>query len=701
MLRGTAQRFFPGITSPSGKALAERFLFLLLLSLLLFSALHFSTSDYPEFDGAMNFQVSKNLAEGKGYVTTYKDVKANIQTGPTLILPAALWFKFFGVSKFTTQLTNLIYLLGLILVVVGIAARYYSVPGWYALIALLAVPELFKFSLHGYGEAIAAFFTLAGFTFLVPALSGEKRQSAFCGISFGLAAVTKTLSLVSLGALAVFMVPYSLVVFKETPKRFLIRRWLIIATLFLILPLLFECVKVLQYGWQEYANQLATIVSSIGRQQGFGGLQESNAHPLLARLVSAMESMSEEFAVPQSWLYVYLGVLVVLVILFARRSLPAGPRFVLYSSVIYFLMGLVWWHFFTGQQWWRRIFQFYIVFVPAASFALFQWVRVVWLKLRSAKMRVEAESLGSLLVLGLLAYQILLGSTTNVQSANSRAVGDPDHVNAQIDSMLVNVAALPPRTALLVDLWWQAPIVSLFSNREDDIHDYRDDKVVLESFLHRKPVYFLLTYHEKTYDSIHYQSIYSTLKPAIRAQTSDYALCEISPGMYSQLVSGQISASRVCNFMAATLSDEENRSRIARWSPIIDFSKGDYQDQLCTGWYSLEQSDGIGYRWIWRTASCFLPSPQKYQRLTLSVYALLDRIPGDTQSVSVLMNDQMLLTHQIDKNRTTISLSAPLMSTDVDSAAVCTITVRVNTSIPPTSGDLRELGLIVSRIGFE
>jgi len=674
---------------------------LVLLAILVGNAAAICVSRYPEFDGAMNFQVAKNIIEGKGYATTYQGVKANIQTGPTLIVPTALFFKFFGISKFSSQLTNLLYFLAFVGVLVHFCRSYFRIPASFVLVAIVALPEIFQFSLFGYGEVIAAFFTLAGVCLLPSALRRPKWYSFLVGCVLGLAAVTKALSFFSLGVLLIVAICLVRALNKEITLKSLLVSWIWIMTGFFVIPALFELYRLSSLGPSEYVAEVAQISSSIKTKQGFGGTQLT--HDLVSNFSEGAEVLSNEFGTPAPLLYMELAAITVLGVWSGKKVVGWEGKLVLYSLIIYFVLGMFWWHFLTAQQWWRRIFLFYLIFLPVISIVL----RDVAVGLREFILNRRAkppfEWIGFAVVIILLLFPTSVTSYYNAVWNIDQTVADPDAADSQVDSVLSRMAVLSPNSTFLVDEWWQGPIVALFSGRGEHFYDYRSHARVFKAYRLKSPVFFLLTYQEKKFDPKSYANLYDQLKEEIVFRTNDYALVNISPLTYYKLMSGQIPSNEICQLIQEHINADNNPTTIKAWSRMLDFSKGGFQDQLCDSWFSLEQGAGGGFRWMGRTGSAFLPLGTEFKpkHLVIELFPVLDQVLGNSQHLKIFFDNHRIFQAKISENKQPKTYRISLGdSLSLDEKVAC-VSLEIENTISPTDQDVRELGIIISKIGLE
>ena len=157
---------------------------------------------YPSFDGAMNLNVASSLARGDGYGFRYDSVfPFPAQTDGPLVLPAALLFRMFGISRVTAQAVGVAYLTGFI-VLVPVLLRRAGLPPWAAIAAAaacLAMPGASEYGLDGYGEIPMLCWMLAAL--LAAARAVEQSRPAaglfiLSGLLFGVSVLTKTVALI-------------------------------------------------------------------------------------------------------------------------------------------------------------------------------------------------------------------------------------------------------------------------------------------------------------------------------------------------------------------------------------------------------------------------------------------------------------------------------------------------------------------------
>ncbi len=131
----------------------------------------------------------------------------------------------------------------------------------------------------------------------------------------------------------------------------------------------------------------------------------------------------------------------------------------------------------------------------------------------------------------------------------------------------------------------------------------------------------------------------------------------------------------------------------------IDFSSGDFFEQLGQGWYERESNGSEGFRWMSQRASVFL-FPKGHERL-LEIRGAVPNVQGvrrGTLKLRIYQNKNLLLAKRWSKPEE-FQLRIPI---SLPSGRACRFDFRLNSTIcPARSGigqDTRELGMILSQI---
>ena len=335
------------------------------------------------FDGAMNLEVSRSLAEGQGPRRLYDFndyFPHGVQTKEPYVLLGALVFKLFGVGPFQTQLPNVLFLLSLCLVFFIAIRRFFdSASALTAILLLLSAPLMLQYGLNGYGELPTLAFGVMALalvswpgaidrTFLIRCL--------FAGLAAGMALATKTV-----GAILVCAVGLTLLirVLAESDRKF---RWVIGTTsLFVlgaILPLaLVELWRLATLGQDGYLTWWRVEREGILYQAGVGPTTES---------ISLYDKVSKHFSllareIGRSNLATFCLLATPLLYGLARlirQDVPASRRWWLLGLLAVATCYVIWWMAITPTEkaWLRRIYIGLVCLSSIGAIALVESLRM-------------------------------------------------------------------------------------------------------------------------------------------------------------------------------------------------------------------------------------------------------------------------------------------------------------------------------------
>lgn len=461
-------RLLRGFAAPRDSvAWARMALILMLVAACIAGAARLATwsaTKQASFDGAMNLEVARSLAEGHGYKRMYdgrSGFSHEIQSRAPFILPAAAIFYAFGVGVWQSQLTNLLYLAGFALVIFALVRRVASLEWGLAAVAFcLWIPGIRDIAMNAYGEVPA----LAWWLGAVLVLTADRDRAPGAGRMFwagllaGMAVLTKTVLAIGLVAL----VPIFLAQFATRRD---LRAW--IAGLFafaagLVLPVAaYELAHLAAVGnvalWHAWLKDEAhTIHMQAGTAGGFG-----DTRGVASKIVVHSKVLSENTGVPRLLLPFWIGGPIVLALLALRFIKSVPMRAALWSLVVFVAIYFAWWLGFTptAKAWYRRIFNGVLVL----EMLLVVVSAILW----TASARVRQIKLGA----AALVASVAMAALQVPVIAASIDFNAEDHED--IDSLredLAAVARVPADETIFAVGWYSAPALSVYSGRRfDDI----------------------------------------------------------------------------------------------------------------------------------------------------------------------------------------------------------------------------------------
>ncbi len=424
------------------------------------------------FDGGLNAQTARTLAERHRYATTYRglhDFDHRVQTGPTVIVPTAVAFRLFGVNNTTAQLTSLVYLVLLFLLSVllswklsGPLAAYLTVP------VLLATPRLFDLGLRLYGEVPALVFLLAGLLLLHRYLSSPAAWTALLiGAALGLAVLTKFQMLLPVSVVAGIAWGLHIRGLSSSRSHRAIAFGGFLAAL---VPMEIAKLHVLSaptylQWWRTMLGRSVAQGTSFRMPHTVTGFEKPLVHlDLLARKMSLPPVLAV--------LFVVLPPLLLAILLWCRRE-DSGPSGTARAVTLIALAGAglsltAWWLFLspTSHTWLRRVFDGLVLLEILGVLVLVDLASLLWSRGRDPAGCEAPRPLPRWLVPTAI---ILLGQVYSVLAWNRIPVLDrqvsASPARAATAAMVSAVNALPMDATIYAKGWYEAPVIAALTGR--------------------------------------------------------------------------------------------------------------------------------------------------------------------------------------------------------------------------------------------
>lgn len=451
--------------------LLRRMVLVVLIAIALIGGARLTMSAWTQpvsFDGAMNLEVARSLAEGHGYNRMYGDhggFSHEIQTRAPYILPAAAVFATFGVGLWQAQFVNLLYVAAFVVLCFLLLRRWASWRWGLAAVAIvLATPGIEDIGLNGYGELPAATWWMGSLLVLYTpqhdrAVPWQRAFSA--GVLIGIAIVTKTVLLIGFAATGVVFV-------YGQSRRSPHWRPVVAACAAFAFG---ACLPALAHEWARahslgglagwngwFAEEWQSINMQAGTTTGF-----SDSATPVARILVHFGLLATSIGVPAwlllAWIVASAGLLVAAI----RKRTDAAISPVLLTLATFALIYFVWWLAITPTQkaWYRRIFDGVIalelLFVSAGA--------AVW------RNRARPNGVAGVVQI-VVAFVIVALQAAIVRSglaADRWPTSAPSRILAE---NLAAVAALPSDALLYGIGWYSNPAIALYSGRtSEDLAD--------------------------------------------------------------------------------------------------------------------------------------------------------------------------------------------------------------------------------------
>jgi hypothetical protein len=512
------------------------------------------------FDGAMNLEVARSLAEGNGYQRLYENrtgFSHEIQSRAPFILPAAAAFAAFGIDIWQSQLTNLLYVFALALLVFLLVRRWTSWPSGLTAAALcLWTPGLREIGMNGYGEVPALVWWLAAL--LVLCRADDARASPWrvfgAGVLVGIAILTKTV--LAIGLVAIVPVLVATAGTNGSRSRSLALALIAFAAGVLLPLVLYEFAHVVAIGdvprWRAWLDdEMHAIRMQAGTAKGF-----HDTHGVGTKLLVHAGVLAENIGLPLPLLPLWLAAPFALAMLGRRWFASEHARAIVGALALFAAIYFLWWLGFTPTEkaWYRRIFNGVVVLEILLALMLAAGAR---------RSRTERSSRAPIVVaIAAIALQVPL-----VWSARHALHASDFASRRQLRADLALLAKVPDRARVFGAGWYSAPILALYSGRSfGNLTTTTPAELVASS-----PFYLALD------------------APAMAADAGDYWLAR-----YANRDVGRSDTLRLVELDARSLRDPFDGVTVDQnaLKDRVDFHDADYPYL-----FGFQDREGDGWRW--------------------------------------------------------------------------------------------------------
>ena len=416
------------------------------------------------FDGAMNLEVSRSLAEGTGPRRLYdfnEYFAHGVQTKEPYILVGALVFKLLGVGVIQAQLPNLCFLAAMCVIAFLVVRRLFDLGTAIAVVAvLLATPMMTQYGLNGYGEVPSFAFGLAAIALLawpVPIAQNFLAKCLFAGVLAGLALTTKTVGAIQVGAVGLTLL-YRVATESTSPKLDLLRG---VPVLLVGVALPVALIEGWKWNWlgtagyiQWWSDERTGILYQAGLQPGakhaslFGKVQ-THFGMLASELKRGHLATLGMLVLPLAFAATFVGD--------RTRSSAARTWFVGLAAIS--ACYVMWWLGVTPTEkaWLRRIYIGLLCLSIIGTIAMLVSAKAVLFG-TSAKKRV-LHGLAFLAFFALYAPPVLRAANGNLSIEPRQSLADTLTASRY-------VAGLDKDAAIFAYGWYAAPTIALQSGRE-------------------------------------------------------------------------------------------------------------------------------------------------------------------------------------------------------------------------------------------
>lgn len=651
-----------------------------------------STTSVFSFDGAMNAQVARNLNRGLGYASSYPSqilFDGKIQTGPTVLLLVAMFFRVFGESFFSGLLVNALYLFLTAVTLFYLLRRCLGLAYIYTFLVLLAFTltyELFSYGFGLYGEIPALSFLFLSIIFISKFFrSRSPYYILLSGLALGFSVLTKIVMLISLPSILLVFLANSLGEAKSVGHfrkvvcwfQMLSKPLLFFITGFLAPVVSFEIYKLKLMGVSEYLLRWKAQIMEILGQAGI--ISSYNDTPgTYNKLLGHLKLLNNYTGISPFisillLTFISIGLIGLLYVYRNNHAAIKIPIFTINTTAVIVLITLsyfTWWLLITPTQkaWYRRILNG-TIFLEISVVIMAAFVTKV-LSGTELRFRNHLIALTYLPFLTMITCFLLHGSYNNLLiSFNNTPEKSATYKMASI------INSLPKDSNFYGIGWWQAPVVS-FAADKNFLDLFRSPEMLIPG---EKENSFLVAdrytfgYAREELDNTLNQFVYN-----IKYQDDYGALFELKER-------------KLFNYMPFTLGE-----RTQLLPSEIDFTQYDFSNPMRNVFLQERNPGGkwaqnisaylLGYRnQNFLSIRFIIPDLSKYAKNSLNLIIFINREKVYQQSFDVSGSYEIIVPLS---QRRSLSLGSTLEVT-----IVCDNTIAA-------SGDTRQLSLFLTKISL-
>lgn len=262
----------------------------------------------PEFDGALNLQVARNVAHGQGFGLDYggwHPFDVDIQTSGVMMLLVAGAIRVMGENQLAYHFVNLFFALLLLGAVSWALRPSLTARALGPVVVFLALPAISVFGLGALGEIPVAALSLIPFVLLAGVAGGGRSPYRATALAFGLLGTAITIKVVAVAALPVTAL--GLVIAAIARPELSRGRLLRSSGALLVVPAAFEVYRLVSLGsFSAFGSWWADELRATRYESG--GSSGGTGPGLLEKPFEHLHFLSQQVATPRGVLLIYLAV---------------------------------------------------------------------------------------------------------------------------------------------------------------------------------------------------------------------------------------------------------------------------------------------------------------------------------------------------------------------------------------------------------
>jgi len=331
------------------------------------------------YDGAYQASVSKNIAMGYGYVTSYNGIKLfnpELTTGYPLVLPVALGVKLFSNQYWVPNLIFSSIVLLLLITILYLPKKFDFVDekrlwiwrtvflGFLVFSSSLETLKTYHSELSSFLGEIPTVFLIIISTFILILAKNKKSLYFISGLIGGVAFATKFISLISV--VPIFATYLFLICTKKSDLKEKIPHIILFITGFIAPYAAFEIFKLIDSGGIQHYLQIKAQEHEFFATNGSGLSLGDN---IFRRFIANSQSLISFIGFFRFFIILFLPLIFTFNLFKNKKNIKPESYFV-YIFMFAFMVNLYWW-LFMSFGWSRHLLIGWVLFLTAISTFVF------------------------------------------------------------------------------------------------------------------------------------------------------------------------------------------------------------------------------------------------------------------------------------------------------------------------------------------
>lgn len=407
---------------------------------------------YCDYDEFFNLQIPKNLVENGQYATYYNLeyhlFNPMITTGPSVLIPIAIFFKIFGTNYLVSRFIMLCFFILMCLFLYIVSREFFGRKVAYlSLIFVILIPGSFTIGLKVLGEIPAVMYLLIG-VYLLCIYEKQNNKKIillfFSGVFFAFSVLTKLLFSVVLFPIILYIIFH-----KERWKTKVTLPASFLSTLFVWEAYQIGVLGIDKYIWLKM--ETIYVLTTHG----------ASTKPVLSELlINKIYFLSTVFGIRVELLLTIVAIFTVFCIVlfidgFKKNKLP------LVGYITFTALSIAFWFLFIDRIYFRHVLPYLILCIPPFLYLMAK----LFDNFRNSK-GSKNKKLLFIMLLAIVTFSVIFSTLHVTTEKINEYVDQKSFLETQEKFIQEIINTIPSNSKIGYWDWWKAPEISYFVSND-------------------------------------------------------------------------------------------------------------------------------------------------------------------------------------------------------------------------------------------